>query len=57
MERKEKNFVSLIIGIILIIVGLGGIAIIPYENPIIVAPLLSLIAGEILALIGGLKKW
>ena len=61
MKRGTKetvNLLSLIFGIILIIVGLGGSAIlIPARSPLILAPILSLIIGSILALMGGLRKW
>lgn len=56
---KEKiNLVSLIIGIIFIIVGLAGSAItIPTKDPILIAPIISLLLGAVLALMGGLRKW
>lgn len=61
MKRDTKetvNLLSLIIGIALIIVGLGGVAIlIPAKSSILIAPILSLIIGAILALMGGLRKW
>ena len=61
MRRDTKetiNLLSLIIGIVLIVVGLGGSAItIPTRNPILIVPILSLIIGAILALMGGLRKW
>lgn len=58
-QNKEKlNFLSLIIGIILIIVGLFSFAItLPNKTLIIIAPISSLIIGAILALMGGLRKW
>jgi len=58
-DTKETiNLLSLIIGIVLIVVGLGGSAItIPTRNPILIVPILSLIIGAILALMGGLRKW
>lgn len=61
MKNKSKeniNLLSLIVGIIFIIIGLGSSAIIiPTEKPIIIAPILFLIIGAILALSGGLRKW
>ena len=61
MNRNTKeyvNFMSLIIGIILILVGLGGSAItIPTKSLVIIAPLISLILGAVLAVMGGLRKW
>ena len=61
MKRQTKeniNLLSLIIGIFLIIIGLGGSAIIiPAKNSLIIAPILSLTIGAILALMGGLRKW
>lgn len=61
MNRNTKetvNLLSLIVGIFLIIIGLGGSAIaIPTKNPIILFPIISLIIGAVLALMGGLRKW
>ena len=61
MKKKNKetaNLISLVIGVILIIIGLAGSAItIPTKTTIIIAPILSLIIGAILALMGGLRKW
>lgn len=61
MKRQTKenlNLISLVVGIFLIIVGLGGSAItIPTGNPVIIAPIASLIIGAFLALTGGLRKW
>ena len=61
MKRGTKeniNLLSLIFGIILIIVGLGGSAIlIPARSSLIFVPVLSLVIGSILALMGGLRKW
>jgi len=61
MKRQTKetiNFISLIFGIFLIIMGLGGSAItIPTQQPIIILPIISLIVGAILAIMGGLEKW
>ncbi len=55
---ETKNLISLIVGIFLILVGLGSFAItIPLKSPIIIAPVVSLIIGAILALMGGLRKW
>jgi len=58
-ETKENvNLVSLAAGIIFILIGLGGSAItIPSKSPIIIAPIISLIIGAFLALMGGLRKW
>jgi len=58
-ETKEKvNLASLVAGIILILIGLGGSAItIPTKSLIIIAPITSLVIGAFLALIGGLRKW
>jgi uncharacterized membrane-anchored protein len=60
-KRKTKesiNLASLVVGIILIILGLAGSAItIPTRTPIIIAPIILLIIGSILALMGGLRKW
>ncbi|MBS3092582.1 hypothetical protein J4466_04145 [Candidatus Pacearchaeota archaeon] len=56
--KETANLLSLICGIILIIVGLGGSAIlIPARSSLILAPMFSLIIGSILALMGGLRKW
>ena len=56
--KETMNLLSLIIGIFFIIVGLGGSAItIPPKNPLLIAPILSLVVGAILALMGGLRKW
>lgn len=61
MKRETKetiNFISLIGGIFLIMAGLTGSAItIPTKQPIIILPLLSLVIGAILAIVGGLEKW
>ena len=61
MRRQTKetaNLISLVIGVILIIAGLGGSAIIiPTKSQIIIVPIISLIIGSILALMGGLRKW
>jgi len=61
MKKKTKetlNLLSLIMGIIFIIIGLIGSAIIiPTKNQMIIAPLLSLVIGAFLALMGGLRKW
>jgi len=61
MKRGNKetfNLISLVVGIILIILGLAGSAItIPTKNPILIAPLVLLVIGAILALMGGLRKW
>lgn len=60
MAKKNEtgNFISLIIGIILIIAGLGGTVItIPMKTPIILAPIASLVIGAFLALMGGLREW
>lgn len=61
MKRQTKetiNLISLVIGVVLIIVGLGGSAItIQAKSPIIIVPIISLILGAILALMGGLRKW
>jgi hypothetical protein len=60
MAKKHEtgNFISLIIGIILIIAGLGGTAItIPLKNSLVIAPIASLVIGAFLALMGGLRKW
>jgi len=61
MKRETKeivNLTSLIVGIILIIIGLGGSAIIiPMKSPTVIAPIGSLIVGAILAIVGGLRKW
>jgi len=58
-ETKENvNLVSLVAGIIFILIGLGGSAItIPSKSPIIIVPIISLIIGAFLALMGGLRKW
>ena len=57
-SKESVNLASLVVGIILIILGLAGSAItIPTKNPIIIAPIISLILGAILALMGGLRKW
>ena len=56
--RENINLVSLIAGIILILIGLAGSAItIPTKNPIIIAPIILLLIGAILSLMGGLRKW
>ncbi|MBS3074734.1 hypothetical protein J4447_04785 [Candidatus Pacearchaeota archaeon] len=56
--KETINLLSLIIGIVLIIVGLGGFAItIPTRSQIIIAPILSLLIGALLSLMGGLRKW
>ncbi len=56
--RETLNLVSLILGIILIIIGLAGSAItISTKDPIIIAPLLSLLLGAFLAIMGGLRRW
>ena len=57
-SREKVNLVSLVVGIVLIVFGLAGSAItIPTGNAIIIAPIVSLILGAILALLGGLRKW
>ncbi len=57
-SRENINLASLIIGIVFIVIGLAGSAItIPTKSPIIMAPIISLIVGAILALMGGLRKW
>jgi len=60
MAKKHEtgNFISLVVGIILIIAGLGGTAItISMKDPIIFAPIALLIIGAFLALMGGLREW
>jgi len=57
-NKRNKNLTSLIFGIILIFAGLTGSAItIPSQKIIIIIPLLSLIIGAILSIMGGLEKW
>ncbi len=57
-KREKLNLSSLVIGIILIITGLTGSAIIiPTKQSISVAPIILLIIGAFLALMGGLRKW
>jgi len=62
MAKKKKhetiNFISLVIGIILILIGLLSSAIIiPTKDPIVIAPIALLVIGAILALLGGLRIW
>ncbi len=58
VKKDTYNFISLIVGIILIFIGLGGVSIaIPTKSPIIIVPIMSLIVGAILALMGGLRRW
>lgn len=64
MAKKKKhevaNLISLIIGIILILSGLGGVAIaiaISSKSLIIILSSISLLIGAILALVGGLRGW
>jgi len=61
MNRQTKeniNLASLIIGIIFILIGLAGSAItIPTKNSIIIAPIILLVVGALLSLMGGLRRW
>ena len=61
MKRQTKetvNLISLVVGVALIIIGLVGSAItIPTKSLIIIVPIVSLIIGAILALMGGLRRW
>jgi hypothetical protein len=61
MKRDAKetlNLMSLVFGIIFILAGLGGSAIaIPTNSTIIIAPIISLVLGAFLAIMGGLRKW
>ena len=56
MNRQTKeniNLASLIIGIIFILIGLAGSAItIPTKNSIIIAPIILLVVGALLSLMG-----
>ncbi len=58
-QTKENiNFLSLVMGIIFIIVGLIGSSItIPTKELVIIVPVSFLIIGAVLALMGGLRKW
>lgn len=58
MKKEAKNFTSLIIGIILVIIGMSGTIItLPTQSKIIILPILSIIIGAVLAITGGLGKW
>lgn len=58
MNKRDKNLLSLVIGIILIIIGLSGSAItLPTRSQIVIVPIISLIVGAILAILGGLERW
>jgi len=58
MEKERRNFISLIIGIVLILVGLSWTVIgLNNLNLIIIVPVLLLVVGSILAFLGGLRKW
>jgi len=59
MSKKESiNLASLIVGIFLIIIGLISSAVtLPTKSSMIIFPVVSLLVGAFLALMGGLRKW
>ena len=58
MRSRTKNLYSLISGKIFILVGLRGTIITSQASkPIIIIPIVSLVIGAILAILGGLEKW
>ncbi|MBI2632319.1 hypothetical protein HYW75_04920 [Candidatus Pacearchaeota archaeon] len=58
MRKDSRNLLSLLAGIFLVFIGLTGTIItIPSSKPIIILPVLSLVIGAILAILGGLRKW
>lgn len=57
-NKETKNFISLVAGIILTLVGLTGtVILISIPNKIIIVPIISLLLGFFFALMGGLRKW
>lgn len=58
LTKENRNLTSLILGILLILTGLTGTALfISKDKSLIIYPIITLVIGAILALLGGLRKW